>query len=37
VGQVEVEFGMTADNAWNAAAERDEWRALRTAAIHAVQ
>jgi len=32
VRQVEFDSGMTADNAWNAAAERDEWRVLRLAA-----
>jgi len=37
VRQVEFDIGMTADNAWNAAAERDEWRALRSASGHAVQ
>jgi hypothetical protein len=37
VRQVELDIGMTADTAWNIAAERDEWRALRPTAGHAVQ
>jgi len=31
VRPVEFDIGMTADSAWNAAAERDKWRALRPA------
>ena len=36
VRQVELGVGMTADAVWNAEAERDEWRALRPTAGHAV-
>ena len=35
-GQVEIDISMSADTAWNAAADCDEWRALRPTAGHGV-
>ena len=37
VCQMEIDIGTTADTAWNVAADRDEWRALRLTAGHVVQ
>jgi len=36
VSQLEFDIGTSEDNAWNAGAERDEWRALRPAVGYGV-